>query len=130
MQLLENLVDNAFKYGGNADPVEIQARRAGDRVLLAVCDRGPGVPPEWRARIFDSFQRIPDPRLPSSDAEAPARRGAGVGLAVCRAIARAHGGDLTFRPRAHGGSRFECWLPLEPNPADAAARTQDGPPSP
>ena len=57
VQLLENLVDNAFKYGGDPDQVEIQARREGDRLVLAVCDRGPGVPPEWRARIFDSFQR-------------------------------------------------------------------------
>ena len=128
VQMLENLVDNAFKYGGDADQVEIQARRADDRVLLAVRDRGPGVPPEWRARIFDSFQRMPEARLSSKEADGPARRGAGVGLALCRAIARAHGGDLTFRPRASGGSRFECWLPLEPPPVDEAAREQEGAP--
>jgi two-component system sensor histidine kinase KdpD len=128
VQLLENLVDNAFKYGGEPEQVEIQARRAGDRLTLAVCDRGPGVPPEWRARIFDSFQRIPDTRAPASATEAPARRGAGVGLAVCRAIARAHGGDLAFRPRAHGGSRFECSLPLELPPPDESARPPEGPP--
>ena len=128
VQLLENLVDNAFKYGRDPDQVEIQARRAGDKLMLAVCDRGPGVPPEWRARIFDAFQRIPDPRVPSGVADAPAPRGAGVGLAVCRAIARAHGGELSFRPRAHGGSRFECWLPLELPPADDVSQPREGSP--
>jgi len=126
VQLLENLVDNAFKYGGDLEQVEIQARREGDRLVLAVCDRGPGVPPEWRARIFDSFQRVPDARVQPGDAEATARRGAGVGLAVCRAIARAHGGDLTFLPRAHGGSRFECSLPLDLPPDDAPRQPPEG----
>ena len=126
VQLLENLVDNAFKYGGAPEHIEIQARCEGDRLLLAVCDRGPGVPPEWRARIFDSFQRIPAAHEQPDGAAAPARRGAGVGLAVCRAIARAHGGDLTFRPRAHGGSRFECSLPLERPPQDQSGRATEG----
>ena len=45
------------------------------------------------------------------------RRGAGVGLAVCRAIARAHGGELRLRPRSRGGASFECVLPLREPPA-------------
>ena len=126
VQLLENLVDNACKYGGDPDGIGIQARCEGDRLVLAVCDRGPGVPPEWRARIFDSFQRIPDACALPGDAEAAARRGAGVGLAVCRAIARAHGGDLTFRPRTHGGSRFECSLPLDLPPDHASMQPTEG----
>ena len=126
VQLLENLVDNAFKYGGDPEQVDIQARREDDRLVLAVCDRGPGVPPEWRARIFDSFQRVPDARAQPGDAEASTRRGAGVGLAVCRAIARAHGGDLAFLPRAQGGSRFECSLPLDLPPGDAPGQPTEG----
>jgi two-component system sensor histidine kinase KdpD len=126
VQLLENLVDNAFKYGGDPDQVELRARRTDDRLVLAICDRGPGVPPEWRSRIFDAFQRIPTPRMASRDAEAKTRRGAGVGLAVCRAIARAHGGDLTCRPRAHGGSCFECSLPLELPPAGESRQASAG----
>ncbi|MBI3367200.1 MAG: hypothetical protein HY021_01735, partial [Burkholderiales bacterium] len=45
--------------------------------------------------------------------------GAGVGLAVCRAIARAHGGELLYRPRGHGGASFECHLPIAEQPAAA-----------
>jgi two-component system sensor histidine kinase KdpD len=48
---------------------------------------------------------------------ASARPGAGVGLAVCRAIARAHGGELKLRPRGHGGSSFECAIPVRDVPA-------------
>jgi len=109
-QLLDNLVDNALKYSPADAPVEISARRQGEEVVLAVRDRGEGVPPAWRERIFEVFRR----------GEAPAvadRPGAGVGLAVCRAIARAHGGTLRLRARSHGGSAFECVLPVRPQPA-------------
>lgn len=117
VQMLDNLVDNAFTYAGPDAGVEIVATRRPDAVVLAVRDRGPGVPPEWRDRIFEVFQRVdPAPRHPPAR-EAPARRGAGVGLAVCRAIARAHGGELTLRPRSHGGSSFECALPVVAPPA-------------
>ncbi len=109
VQLLDNLVDNALKHAGTgpeAPAVEILVRRAPPGVMLAVRDRGPGVPPAWRERIFDVFQR----------GESASGRGAGVGLAVCRAIAGAHGGDMAFRPRGHGGSSFECRLPAPEAP--------------
>jgi two-component system, OmpR family, sensor histidine kinase KdpD len=120
VQLLENLMDNAFKYGGDA-PVDVVARQRGDRLLLAVRDRGPGVAPAWRERIFDGFQRGEPAAAPAASTEAPARRGAGVGLAVCRAIARAHGGELRLRARSHGGASFECLLPVAAQPAPHGA---------
>jgi len=114
-QLLDNLVDNALKYSATEAPVEILVRREGEQAVLAVRDRGPGVEPAWRERIFEVFQR--------GEGVAP-KRGAGVGLAVCRAIARAHGGELRLRPRSRGGASFECVLPLReppaPPPADGA----------
>jgi two-component system sensor histidine kinase KdpD len=104
-QMLDNLVDNACKHAGGS-PVEIVVRTEADAVLLAVRDSGPGIEPGLRERVFEVFQRgAPVP------GEAP-RRGSGVGLAVCRAIARAHGGTLVLRPRAQGGCSFECRLPL------------------
>lgn len=106
-QLLDNLVDNALKYSAAEAPVELLVRRQAGHIVFAVRDRGPGIAPAWRQRIFDVFQRG-DPVAPADDKP---RRGAGVGLAVCRAIARAHGGELKLRPRGHGGSSFECWLP-------------------
>jgi len=107
-QLLDNLVDNALKYGGEA-AIEILVRRDAVHLVLAVRDRGPGVPPAWRERIFEAFQRGAAP------SQAPQQRGAGVGLAACRAIAHAHGGEMRLRQRSHGGASFECWLPLSEN---------------
>jgi two-component system sensor histidine kinase KdpD len=101
VQLLDNLVDNALKHGGSG-AVDIVARRIGGQLLLAVKDRGPGVPAAERERIFEPFAR----------GEAHRERGAGVGLALCRAIAEAHGGSLRCRARGHGGASFECLLPL------------------
>ena len=117
VQMLENLVDNALRYGGEGAPVEVLARRAGDQVLLAVRDRGPGVAPAWRDRIFDVFQRGDAAQALPASADTSAHRGAGVGLAMCRAVARAHGGELRLRARSHGGSSFECALPVVDPPA-------------
>jgi two-component system sensor histidine kinase KdpD len=106
VQLLDNLVDNALKHGGDETPVEIRVWQRQGGVVLAVRDRGPGVAPAWRERIFEVFQR----------GDAAGCRGAGVGLAVCRAIAQAHGGELAYRPRGHGGASFECRLPVGEQP--------------
>jgi two-component system sensor histidine kinase KdpD len=116
VQLLENLVDNALKYGGEEALVEVVVRVIGPQMVLAVRDRGPGVAPAWRERIFEVFQR---------GQAAPSQRGAGVGLAVCRAIARAHGGEMRLRARSHGGSSFECVLPLSEQPP-AARGAEEG----
>jgi two-component system sensor histidine kinase KdpD len=110
VQMLDNLVDNALKHTPEGTPVEILARRDGrHELLLAVRDRGPGVPPIDRERIFEVFQR--------GNSSSEQQRGAGVGLAVCRAIARVHGGSLSVRARGHGGASFECLLPLTEPPA-------------
>lgn len=119
-QLLDNLIDNALKYSDG--PVELVARRqaplpgeqVAPQVVLAVRDRGAGIAPAERHRVFEVFQR-------GDTAAAGVPRGAGVGLAVCRAIARAHGGELRLRPRAHGGTSFELWLPVMPVPDQGAA---------
>ncbi len=110
-QLLDNLVDNALKYGPPGGPVEIVVVRCDAQVLLSVRDRGPGIAPAWRDKVFDAFRRGETPA-------AGGRSGAGVGLAVCRAIARAHGGELTVRVRNRGGAAFDCRLPLR-TPPDA-----------
>ncbi len=123
VQLLDNLVDNALKYGGETAPVEILARRLGDRLLLAVRDRGPGVAAAWRERVFGVFERG-EPAAGVAPAADALRPGAGVGLALCRSIARAHGGELALRARGHGGSSFECTLPLEEPPQQPPQETR------
>jgi two-component system sensor histidine kinase KdpD len=97
-----------------------------DHLVLAVRDRGPGIAPAWRERVFEVFHRGADPMAASGGAaetmhaDALRRSGSGVGLAVCRAIARAHGGELTLRARGHGGCSFEAVLPLREAPARPA----------
>ena len=121
-QLLDNLLDNALKYSPSESPVELQVRRQGGEALLSVCDHGPGIAPAWRERVFEVFQRGDEASRAAS--VETRREGAGVGLAVCRAIARAHGGELRLQARAHGGCCFECALPLrelQPTPPEEGA---------
>lgn len=112
VQMLDNLVDNALKYAGE-QPVELVARRMDKRLVIAVRDRGPGVAPALRERIFESFQRG---ELPATDRTGSTRRGAGVGLALCRAISQTHGWTLQLRERRHGGASFEVFVPCEASP--------------
>lgn len=100
-QMLGNLLDNALKYSDGAIDLTVSAD---DRELIvSVKDRGPGVPEAEREAIFEPYAR----------GEQSGHRGAGLGLAVCRAIAEAHGGRLTFRRRAGGGSCFSACLPID-----------------
>ncbi len=123
-QMLENLIDNALKYSDPPAPVELTVRRHGPHIVFAVRDNGPGIEPQWREKIFDVFQRG-DWRSTSSNSAA--QRGAGVGLAVCRSIALAHGGELKLRQRSQGGSAFECWLPEQDSPGvEDRDSTMDG----
>ena len=99
---IDNLLDNARKYG-NGSPVEVEARREGGSAVIAVRDRGPGIPPEDLARIFDPFFR---------GEEARARAGGyGLGLALAKRVAEAHGGSATAFNADGGGARIELRLP-------------------
>lgn len=108
-QLLDNLLDNALKYSPANAPVELHAKINKDDLILMVSDQGPGIAPAWREKVFEVFQRG-DWAKPEGQPDID--RGAGVGLAVCRAIARAHHGELLLRARGEGGCLFECSLPL------------------
>ena len=108
-QLVTNLLDNACRYGKG--PIELTASSTDDAVIVSVKDRGPGVRPEDEARLFEPFF--------SGEAKAPGH-GAGLGLALCRAIAEAHGGSLRYARRREGGSCFTLALPLEAQPEATA----------
>jgi two-component system sensor histidine kinase KdpD len=103
-QVIANLVENALKYAPAAEPVEVAAALADGTLAIAVADRGPGVPPDEAARIFEKFYRL------AGDGGAP---GTGLGLAIARGLARAHGGDVTLAARPGGGSVFSVYLPVE-----------------
>jgi signal transduction histidine kinase len=101
-RVVSNLVANAVRYG--APPIRIVAHQRDRHVRIAVEDAGPGVPKELEGRIFDRFARG-GPR---------GETGHGLGLAIARAYAQAHGGDLVYDPRP-SGARFELLIPQERN---------------
>lgn len=108
-QAVGELIDNAIVHGGGA--VEVELSSAGGNAVIRVLDHGQGVPPE---RIADLFERFTLAR-----AALPAG-GLGLGLYVAAAIARRHGGELGYEPRAGGGACFTLTLPL----AGPAARAK------
>lgn len=118
VQLIDNLVDNALKHAGEGGPVEVTARANEGRVVIAVRDRGPGVPEALVPRLFEPFSRGVAVGDEAGVRASP--RGTGVGLALCRAIARVHGGELVMRRRRGGGASFEFSLPIEPMPPSPA----------
>jgi len=89
-QVLDNLMDNALRHAPAASDVALRARRRDGGWEIDVSDQGPGVPAALRGRLFDRFFRVDGARTREAAA------GAGLGLAVSSAIARAHGGDLSY----------------------------------
>jgi two-component system sensor histidine kinase KdpD len=103
-QVLVNLLDNALKYSPSDQPIEVQARAAGDKMLLEVRDRGVGIPPDDLKQVFDKFYRVQHPGKPG---------GTGLGLSICKGIVEAHGGRIWARNRPGGGAVFTVALPLQ-----------------
>jgi signal transduction histidine kinase len=99
-RVVSNLVANAVRYG--APPIRISAKQRDRHLRVTVEDAGPGVPKELEGRIFDRFSR------------GGGQAGHGLGLAIARAYAQAHGGDLVYDPCA-SGARFELVIPQELN---------------
>ncbi len=104
-QLLANLLDNALRYGSG--PVQVVARRDGSDLALCVRDRGPGINPAVLSTLFQPFSR----------GDGSGTHGAGLGLALCQAIAQAHDGRLDVRSRRGGGTAFCLTLPQQEQPA-------------
>lgn len=99
-RLLGYLLENASKYAPLDGEIDIYGWRQADRAFVAITDDGPGIPVEWRERIFEPFVRLDD-----------SPRGAGIGLFAARHLARSMGGDLRAEDRAPRGSQFVLELP-------------------
>ena len=103
-RLVRNLVENARKHAGGSG-LELELARDGHELVLRVLDRGPGVPPGDRERIFEPFYR------PAGHREGQGG-GAGLGLSLVADIARLHGGTVLYKERDGGGSALEVRLPI------------------
>lgn len=104
--VVQNLVDNALKYGGA--PIEISAEQAGPRVRLVIADHGPGIPADQQARIFERFYRLDAGR--SRD-----KGGSGLGLAIVKSQVQALGGEVRVESRLGEGTRFIVELDAAPS---------------
>ncbi len=112
-QVMLNLLDNAVKHGGRGGTVGISLARDDGHVRVMIDDSGPGVPREWRQRVFEPFVRIEHGSVP----------GAGIGLAVVRELVVAHGGTVAIEESPQGGARLVVTLP-------AASEAPVPPPAP
>jgi signal transduction histidine kinase len=114
---LDAVIENAVNVTEDGDPVGVEAHREGGELILEVADAGPGIPEDRVDRIFDRFSRADDDRTRGGG-------GTGLGLPIARAIARAHGGELTVRSQGNGGATMRFRLPGFDT---AVARTSDAP---
>jgi PAS domain S-box-containing protein len=115
VQVGANLISNAIKFSKTGDVVAVRAERWGRLARITVQDHGPGVPEEFRARIFSKFAQAD-----SSDTRQ--RGGTGLGLVIAKEITERHGGRLWFDSVLGQGTAFHIDLPL----ADVAESTVEG----
>jgi signal transduction histidine kinase len=113
-QVIENLLENARKYGAADQPPELHVWIEGDEVRLAVVDHGQGIPESERERIFERFYR-------PTNAQGADDTGMGLGLYICRRIVEDHGGRIWADATPGGGATFTVALPRQPWSADEAA---------
>jgi two-component system OmpR family sensor kinase len=99
-QAIGNLLDNSLRYGRG--PIQLRAERDGERLTIVVADRGPGFPAGFTERAFERFSR------PSATHDGA---GAGLGMAIVKSIAAAHGGTATAGNRSDGGAFVRLELP-------------------
>ncbi len=108
-QVLVNLLDNALKYTPAGSPIDIIATGTDRAVTVEIADRGPGLPPGEEDKVFEKFYR----------GRSAGDRGAGLGLAICLGVVRAHGGRIWAQNLPGGGAAFLFNLPLTEAPPAA-----------
>ena len=101
---VKNLVENAVRHGGGDAPIDVVLEARNGAASIVVTDHGRGIAAEHLPRLFERFYRVP-----SATHEV---KGVGLGLALCREVARAHGGDVGVKSVRGKGSTFTMRLPL------------------
>lgn len=113
-QVLNNLLDNAIKYGGEEGEIELTAAVENQSVKICVLDRGPGIDAAESKQIFDKFVRGNASRNAA---------GVGLGLAICEGIVKAHHGAISAGTRPGGGAQVCFSLPLDTVPPQIEAES-------
>ena len=103
-EILKNLVENAVNYTPEGSEIRLESERRGSRHELRVLDRGPGIPPEDLARIFERFYRVDKARSRDSG-------GTGLGLSIVKHLAERLGGQVRAENRPGGGAQFTLSIP-------------------
>jgi heavy metal sensor kinase len=111
-EAITNVVDNAIKYGPEHAKIDVRVEATGNDAVVTVADQGPGIPVEYRERIFDRFFRIDEARSRDSG-------GTGLGLAIARWAVEVNGGHIRVDNGAHSGSVFRIVLPITLASSDA-----------
>lgn len=116
VRVLANLLDNAFKFTPTGGQVILSAEQVSrQRLQIKIADNGPGIPEEYREKIFDRFSQVPGQK--------GRQRGSGLGLTFCRLVVEAHGGNIWAEANIPEGSIFAFTLPLQgPGQADSAIK--------
>ncbi|MEG2080078.1 MAG: ATP-binding protein, partial [Oscillospiraceae bacterium] len=104
VQVIINIVDNAIKYTPIGSEITIETSKKNDKVIVKISDNGDGINDEAKVRIFDMFYT-------ANTKLADSRRGLGLGLALCKSIITAHGGDITVYDNKPKGAVFSFTLP-------------------
>jgi two-component system sensor histidine kinase KdpD len=103
-RVLQHLLENAARYSPAGSAIEVSARAENGRLYFSVADHGPGIAPEDLPFVFDKYFR--------GKRQATAKRGTGMGLAICQAILRAHQGEISAESVPEKGTRFTFWIPM------------------
>lgn len=106
MQVIVNIVDNAIKYTPSGSDIIITTSGCGDKVVVEIADNGDGIPNEAKHRIFEMFYTV-------NKGVADSRRNLGLGLALCKSIITAHGGEISVGDNDPKGTVFRFTLPKE-----------------
>ena len=106
IQVLVNLLENAFRHSGSGTTVTLNVVREGDGLVFTVSDNGVGLSQDKIKKIFDNF-------FTTAYEKGDKQRGVGLGLTICKAIVEAQGGTITAYNGSQGGAVFEIRMPLE-----------------
>ncbi len=98
-QVIINIVNNAIQYTPDGSEITLSARQANDQVIISIADNGPGIPEAHKTKLFDMFYTV-------GKTKGDGRRGLGLGLALCRSIVRAHGGEIRVDDNLPHGTVF------------------------